>query len=86
MTTSTCQSVLIFCFSWLSTAFAQSPLIHDESYLDPSFVEFRMRLSEAILHRDTSLLKPLLAHTVAESQNGYAAATPKVVVGLSVFK
>ncbi len=76
MTTSTYQIVLIFCFSWLSTTFAQSPLIHDESYLDPSFVEFRMKLGEAILNRDTSLLKPLLAEHIVESKDGYMDASP----------
>lgn len=42
---------------------SQSPVI-DESHLDPSFLQFKLKLTQAVLDRDAEQLRPLVHHTV----------------------
>lgn len=54
-------SILAFC------PLLSQPVVIDESHLDRSFLQFKAQLIEAVLEQDTTLLAPLLHHTVAFS-------------------
>lgn len=61
---------LIFVISSLISIQCQAQLIHDESYTDASFWEFRLKLEQSIQNKDTTAFKELMADTVFESKNG----------------
>ena len=62
------KQLLILIFT--ITAFnANAQLIHDQSHTDLSFWKFKVKLEEAILKKDTTLLKSLMADKVLESKD-----------------
>lgn len=62
------KKLLILCFA-ITTLQANAQLIHDESHTDLSFWKFKVKLEEAILKKDTTLLKSLLADRILESND-----------------
>ncbi len=46
------------------------PYVYDESYLDPSFVEFKNQLTVAVVERDTVLMRSLFADSVISAGSG----------------
>lgn len=60
--------VAVFCLMacTLNLASAQQ-IIKDESYADPTFVDFKVKLLQAVLHKDTSQLFALVSNDVRVS-------------------
>ena len=61
--------LIFILFNSIPAAGQNTPLIHDESYLDKTFWEFKVKLEHAIINRDLSQLKPLIADKVFLSRD-----------------
>lgn len=62
---------------YLSTFSLKGQIIHDESYLDLSFLKFKTELLNCVIQQDTTKLKKLFAERIFESKDlcGYPGCT-----------